>query len=40
MAPVDIIDAGIEAFTRIKAVQNFPPGDKMGICDLNDFHLH
>ena len=40
VVPVDIIDAGIEAFTRIKVVQDLPPGDKMGIRDLNEFHLH
>ena len=39
MVPVDIIDAGIEAFTRIEAVQFLPPGDKVGIGDLNEFHL-
>jgi hypothetical protein len=39
VVPVDIVDAGIEAFTRIEAVQDLPPRDKMGIRNLNDFHF-
>ena len=40
MVAVDIIDAGIESFTRIEAVQKFPTGDKMGIRDMNEFHYN
>jgi len=40
VVPVDIVEAGIEAFTGIEAVQDLPPRDKVGIRDLNDFHLH
>ena len=39
MIPVDISDTALKRCCRIAAVQRFACGDKVGVGEMNDFHV-